>query len=90
MGRDVSGDKEQFDLVVFADGYNSLGRRILFPEKKLKYRGYVLWRGLLPESEIKSMSPLKDEILRLSYDSVPGHNVVYFIPIRNLVFGIGV
>ncbi|MDU8885520.1 NAD(P)-binding protein [Yeosuana sp. MJ-SS3] len=74
------GKKEQFDLVVFADGYNSLGRSLLFPEKKLKYRGYVLWRGLLPESEILEKSPLKDEILRLSYKNQPGHNVLYFIP----------
>ncbi|WP_242156979.1 NAD(P)-binding protein [Aestuariivivens sediminis] len=78
-----SKDRLVFDLVLFADGYNSLGRRILFPDKKLKYRGYVLWRGLLPESKIESASPLKDGILRLSYDNAPGHNVVYFIPDEN-------
>ena len=75
--------KEQFDLVIFADGYNSLGRSILFPEKQLKYRGYVLWRGLLPESEMGGTSPLSDEILRLSYAREPGHNVVYYIPNQN-------
>jgi 2-polyprenyl-6-methoxyphenol hydroxylase-like FAD-dependent oxidoreductase len=69
-----------FDLVLFADGYNSQGRRILFPEKKLEYRGYVLWRGLLPEGKMTGYCPLKDEILRLSYSNQPGHNVVYFIP----------
>ena len=76
----AEGCKEHFDLVLFADGYNSLGRSILFPEKKLKYRGYVLWRGLLPEKDMDGPCPLKDEILRLSYDREPGHNVVYFIP----------
>lgn len=40
------GKTEQFDLVLFADGYNSLGRSLLFPEKKLKCRGYILWRVL--------------------------------------------
>lgn len=75
-----SGSEYDFDMVLFADGYNSLGRRILFPDKKLKYRGYVLWRGLINESKLKSESPLKDEILRLSYIRKPGHNVVYFIP----------
>jgi 2-polyprenyl-6-methoxyphenol hydroxylase-like FAD-dependent oxidoreductase len=69
-----------FDLVIFADGYNSLGRRLMFPDKELKYRGYVLWRGLLPESEMTGVSPLRNEILRLSYSGQPGHNVVYFIP----------
>ena len=75
-----SGEKAFFDLVLFADGYQSLGRQLLFPEKKLKYRGYILWRGLLKESEMQGACPLKDEILRLSYDGEPGHNVVYFIP----------
>ena len=71
---------EQFDLVLFADGYNSMGRSIIFPDKKLKYRGYILWRGLLPEKLMDGACPLKDEILRLSYSGEPGHNVVYFIP----------
>jgi len=78
-----SNDKYEFDLVLFADGYNSLGRSILFPEKKLIYQGYVLWRGLVRESKIAGISPLKDEILRLSYDNEPGHNVVYYIPNEN-------
>ncbi len=78
-----SDERLKFDLVLFADGYNSLGRSILFPEKKLKYQGYVLWRGLLPEAEMQGRSPLKDEILRLSYKNIPGHNVVYFIPNEN-------
>ncbi len=74
------GSSRVFDLVIFADGYNSLGRQLIFPDKKLKYRGYVLWRGLLPECEMEGVSPLKNEILRLSYSGQPGHNVVYFIP----------
>ena len=73
-------EQEEFDLVLFADGYNSLGRQIIFPSKKLKYRGYILWRGLLPESYMKGPNNLNDEILRLSYLGKPGHNVVYFIP----------
>lgn len=72
--------RRKFDLVLFADGYNSFGRSMLFPNKKLKYRGYVLWRGLLPESELSVDCPLSDEILRLSYPNAAGHNVVYFIP----------
>jgi 2-polyprenyl-6-methoxyphenol hydroxylase-like FAD-dependent oxidoreductase len=75
-----SGFKDQFDLVLFADGYNSLGRKLLFPESHLKYRGYVLWRGLLPEGELEQTSPLKDEILRLSYAGNQGHTVMYYIP----------
>lgn len=78
-----SGDVGTFDLVVFADGYQSIGRNILFPDKELTYRGYVLWRGLLHESSLREESPLADEVLRLSYPNKPGHNVIYFVPNKN-------
>jgi 2-polyprenyl-6-methoxyphenol hydroxylase-like FAD-dependent oxidoreductase len=78
-----SGKNYDFDLVLFADGYSSLGRNILFPDVKLQYRGYVLWRGLLPENKMTGMTLLKAEILRLSYQGEPGHNVVYYIPNQN-------
>ena len=74
------GFRDEFDLVLFADGYNSLGRKLLFPESRLKYRGYVLWRGLLPEEAMEPAGPLKDEILRLSYAGNQGHTVMYYIP----------
>ena len=77
------GDNYTFDLVLFADGYNSLGRKLLYPEKELTYRGYILWRGLLDETAIQDNCELKDEILRLSYKDAPGHNVVYFIPSKD-------
>jgi 2-polyprenyl-6-methoxyphenol hydroxylase-like FAD-dependent oxidoreductase len=72
-------EKHQFDLLLFADGYKSLGRKILFPDKQLKYRGYVLWRGLLDESEMRP-GELEDNLPRMSYLDSAGHNVVYFIP----------
>ncbi|MGE3802942.1 MAG: hypothetical protein AB7H80_18140 [Candidatus Kapaibacterium sp.] len=78
-----SGEELQFDLVLFADGYNSFGRGILFPDKELKYRGYVLWRGLFPESGTKIVDLPEENMPRLSYSGEPGHNVVYFIPGSN-------
>lgn len=78
-----NGEVESFDLVLFADGYKSLGREIIFPEKKLKDRRYVLWRGLLSESKVPDEGHLNDAILRLSYKNEPGHNVMYFIPNKN-------
>ena len=84
-----SGQTERFDLVLFADGYNSLGRRLLFPNAKLNYRGYILWRGLLPESDLGDTIHLNDQILRLSYRDASGHNVVYFIPDPNGSVSIG-
>ncbi|TMR17530.1 hypothetical protein ETD86_23185 [Nonomuraea turkmeniaca] len=36
------------DLVVFADGRRSTGRRLLDPGRDLRYSGYVAWRGQSP------------------------------------------
>lgn len=74
------GDERQFDLVLFADGYNSLGRHLLFPRSELTYRGYMLWRGLLPEQEIGDSTLFGKNITRLAYRDLPGHMVAYFIP----------
>ena len=74
------GAEEDFDLVVFADGYQSLGRRTLFPEVDLRYRGYMLWRGLLPESELAESETLGSTVPRLSFTDARGNLVVYFVP----------
>ncbi len=41
-----------FDLVVCADGYRSMGRGLIDPGATPCYRGMVSWRGLLRESDI--------------------------------------
>ena len=77
------GGKRAFDFVVFADGYQSLGRSLLFPEAQLDYRGYVLWRGLLPEREMSHAEPLDTNCPRISYANEQGNYVAYFIPDDN-------
>lgn len=70
--------EEEFDLVVFADGYRSLGRRLLFPDAQLRYRGYVLWRGLLEETDLDDGEPLEGMMTRVGYSG--GYCVFYFVP----------
>src|SRR6516165_9424197 len=48
-----AGGSLDFDLVVCADGYRSMGRKLLDPGATPRYRGMVMWRGLLPESDIR-------------------------------------
>lgn len=74
------GRKHSFDLVLFADGYRSLGRSLQFPDVELSYRGYVLWRGLLPESRMDDSRSLGTTLPRLSYRDLSGHMVIYFVP----------
>ena len=76
----ADGTDADFELVVFADGYRSLGRRYVCPETPLEYRGYVLWRGLLEETALEVRAPLQRQVLRLSHGGAPGHSVAYAIP----------
>ena len=78
-----SGEVEEFDLAIFADGAHSLGRRLLFPEHPLRYRGYILWRGLLPEADIEDSAPLEDSVPRITHRDEAGNTVMYFIPGRD-------
>lgn len=74
------GKARDYDLVIFADGYQSLGRQLLFPKVDLNYRGYMLWRGLLPEGDMADSGPLGGNVPRVSYPDLPGNFVVYFVP----------
>lgn len=44
------GRSFDFDLLIFADGYDSLGRAALFPDATKAYTGYVVFRGLVEET----------------------------------------
>ena len=72
------GKIEYFDLLICADGYTSLGRSTIFPESKLNYAGYVLWRGFLSENNIQDPRPMEKGIRCLGYPG--GHGIFYFVP----------
>ena len=72
------GGAVDFDLVVCADGYRSMGRRLIDRDAALRYRGMVTWRGLLHESDLRA-DPLDGcDLLRVGYQG--GHGVLYYIP----------
>ncbi|KPJ81206.1 MAG: hypothetical protein AMS19_08530 [Gemmatimonas sp. SG8_23] len=75
-----TGERRAVDLVLFADGYRSLGRRMLFPDVELNYRGYVLWRGVLEEARLSDAGPLETALYRLHFKGLPGNAVFYFVP----------
>lgn len=47
------------ELVIVADGSNSVIRQLLLPNLKRTYSGYVAWRGIVPERD------LSEETIRL-------------------------
>jgi 2-polyprenyl-6-methoxyphenol hydroxylase-like FAD-dependent oxidoreductase len=72
------GGSLNFDLVVCADGYRSLGREFITPAAAPAYRGMVLWRGLLHERDIPADALGGCDLLRPAYQG--GHGVAYYIP----------
>ena len=83
----ADGEHENFDLVVCADGYASLGRQTLFPDIALNYAGYVLWRGHMPEAALSESPPLEVGIRCVGYDG--GHGIFYFVPGANDSVAVG-
>lgn len=77
----ADGTTREFDLIVCADGYTSLGRHTLFPDVELHYAGYVLWRGFILENELAESQPMESGIRCLGYPG--GHGIFYFVPGAN-------
>ena len=74
----VLGGSLDFNLVVCADGYRSLGHGLIDPGAAPLYRGMVLWRGLLPERDIRADALGGCDLLRPVYQG--GHGIAYYIP----------
>ncbi len=72
------GTTREFDLVVCADGYRSLGRQTLFPNVLVRYVGYVLWRGSLDEKQLSDAMPLEGALCWMSYAG--GHGPFFLVP----------
>jgi 2,6-dihydroxypyridine 3-monooxygenase len=76
----ASGRLVPADLVIFADGINSIGRRLFAPEAEPQYAGYVAWRGTVDENQFEAAAfeVLADAI---TYHVLPaGHFITYPIP----------
>jgi 2,6-dihydroxypyridine 3-monooxygenase len=75
------GQRFDFDMVVCADGHDSLGRRTLMPGRSIEYAGYILWRGLIDETLVPDIEPFEGVMATPVYDG--GHVVLYIVPGHN-------
>ncbi len=76
----ANGEREEFELLVCADGVGSTARQQLLPNAASAYAGYVAWRGMVPESDLppEIAMELTDAITYHVYAN--SHILVYPIP----------
>ncbi len=68
----------EFDMVIFADGYASIGRNFLFPAVKPKFAKYIAWRGTLNRIDAKTTEQIYNKLAYYGYKN--GHLLIYPIP----------
>lgn len=73
----ADGSQQEFDLVIGADGYRSLTRRVLFTDAKPIYAGYLAWRGILDERMMHG-GPVDGTVRAVGLER--GHAIFYLVP----------
>ncbi len=76
----TNGSSVEADLLVCADGTGSTARRIIAPNARFGYSGYVAWRGIVPEVEFDAAS--REQLFEAIhyYVYANSHVLVYPIP----------
>ena len=69
------------DLVIAADGSNSAVRRLLLPELRRPYAGYVAWRGSVLEMDIseETRQVIKDNVMVFK---APGNYILVYVTLQ--------
>jgi 2-polyprenyl-6-methoxyphenol hydroxylase-like FAD-dependent oxidoreductase len=74
----ADGTSERFDLVICADGHDSVGRQLLYPDADVQLTDYFTWRGMVDEWELPRTDVFEETITFFGFDG--GHAFVYFVP----------
>jgi 2-polyprenyl-6-methoxyphenol hydroxylase-like FAD-dependent oxidoreductase len=83
------GMETEADLLVAADGFRSSIRSLVSPEVQPEYAGYVAWRGVVPESELRAdvLTVFEDNFT--FFRMAESHILCYLIPSETGDTGIG-
>lgn len=75
-----NGEERTADLLIGADGFNSVVREYVAPNIHPLYAGYVAYRGLIPESELtkEEVAFFGDKFSIYSYEN--SHLLCYLVP----------
>lgn len=74
---------KEADLVIGADGPNSVIRAKYIPSVRRRYSGYVAWRGMVPESDVSASTRQIFERSVTVHMMYRHHCVMYTIPGQN-------
>ena len=78
-----NGAVKECDLVVGADGYDSLVRQTYLPEHNPVYAGYIAYRGLIEEAELGADCVKFYDGRFTLYQGADTHILSYFVPGAN-------
>ena len=81
-----NNEQLQFDYVIFADGYNSIGRKTLYPNLVPHFVNYIAWRGLV-RLDSKKLLDILPGFQRESYNVLYQHGHFLLYPIQDIKNG---
>lgn len=78
----TTGCEERHALVVGADGYHSLVRKLVAPASRLQYAGYSLWRASVPLDRLTDAKRTEEDLTGryLTIGFPGGHAILYLVP----------
>jgi 2-polyprenyl-6-methoxyphenol hydroxylase-like FAD-dependent oxidoreductase len=84
--RFTDGTEDVADVLIAADGINSIVRQQLLPESKPRYAGYTCWRGVIDNPGVRLNTMISAETWapqgRVGMAPLPGNRIYWYVCIN--------